>query len=418
MHSSHTETRTVFKIVIAPERINIWDLNLINRSRITVNMDSELKQSEEILPRKFGRRAILILIGLVMHFHGVYGLLAVVNDYVLPVAVSMSVAVVSISIMSFEDTLGNILAFETADAPGESRRHGFCCGAFDNDLIYFCGYPCHARLCCHRRVYFARLFYYNLNAFLVAAAWFGLDVNRAIVTERIVGSDLIGRIWMDIFYLFLSNVVLMYNHELMGQFGVVGDKAVLQFHDEPAPESVDADPDLSYSPMADTIPISPSERITKSASRESLGALNLSSTLEANLLNYSEAKPGLLLSAWNRYSKRLKIIIVFLALTMFWTATWDLLCSIPSQEMVGTEGDDGDDDYYDVHVKGRSDEEFLLLIWGLAYSVVAIVFMIITGELFSVVKRQDSTSEKVSFALLNCTFTVLTALHDLDSPIF
>ena len=92
---------------------------------------------------------------------------------------------------------------------------------------------------------------------------------------------------------------------------------------------------------------------------------------------------------------------------MYWTSTWDLFCSIPSEEMVGGEGDDGDDDYYDVHVKGRSDDEFLLLVLGSAYTIVALVYMIVTGELFSVVKRQDSHAEQVRTVLFALDLSIL-----------
>lgn len=175
--------------------------------------------------RRHGGRAIVIFIALVMHFHGVYGLLAIVNDYLLPVAVSVSVAVFSVAILTVENTLGNILAFEM-DVSDEIMRQGFCCGIFDYHLKYCLGVKCSAKLFFNRRIYFVRLFYYNMNAFLLAAAWFGLDVNRALIIEKLVGSEMTSRVLMDLLFLVLSNIVLASYHELLGQFGVVGDQAV------------------------------------------------------------------------------------------------------------------------------------------------------------------------------------------------
>ena len=353
----------------------------------TVDMTSAEEGPASPPPRHYGRRAIIIFVGLVMHFHGVYGLLAIVNDYVLPVAVSISVVIVAVGIMTVENTLGNILAFEM-DASDEVVRNGFCCGAFDYHLKYFFGRRCFITAC-NRRFYFARLFYYNMNAFLIAAAWFGVDVNRSIMTERLVGASLAGRIGMDILYLILSNIVLVLFHELMGQFGVVGDQAVLQYADEPEAAMMEPDDDPPYSPTP-----SPA---AKNSSTD--GMLHLQSNLQTKLIITPLPSPSArvrpTLSRKEDIIIRLKIVLAFFALTMFWTATWDLFCSIPSEEMVGSEDDDGDDDYYDVHVKGRSDDEFQLLILGFGYTIVALVYMIVTGELFSVVKRQDSRSETV-----------------------
>lgn len=118
-----------------------------------------------------------------------------------------------------------LVAFEM-DVSDEVVRRGFCCGMFDYHLKTCLGFRCSARLCFNRRIYFVRLFYYNMNAFLIAAAWFGIDINRALVIERVAGPSLAGRVFMDVLFLVLSNIVLVSYHELMGQFGVVGDQAV------------------------------------------------------------------------------------------------------------------------------------------------------------------------------------------------
>lgn len=65
-------------------------------------------QDEKRGRRRHSGRAIVIFTALVMHFHGVYGLLAIVNDYILPVVVAVTVAVGSIAILTAENTLGNI----------------------------------------------------------------------------------------------------------------------------------------------------------------------------------------------------------------------------------------------------------------------------------------------------------------------
>ena len=344
-------------------------------------------------PRRYGRRAVLIFLALVMHFHGVYGILAVINDYILPVVVAVVAAIGSIIILTAENTLGNILAFEM-DKSDEMVRQGFCCGLFDNDLKYCLGYPCSAKLWFSRRIYFVRLFYYNMNGFLIAAAWFGIDVNRALITERVVGGDITGRVFMDLLYLLLANIVLVSFHEMLGQFGVVGDKAVVQYPNEPEIQTmkIDAEPD---SPKVD-------------------GGLEMKPTLQSKLLNEGpserphmvsrvESRKRANISLREDIITRGKIIVTFIALTMFWTSTWDLFCSIPSEALVGDEGDDDvDDDYYDVHVKGQTDDEFKLFLLGIAYTLVSMVYMIITGELFSVVKRQDETSEKVLNLAIQC----------------
>jgi hypothetical protein len=186
---------------------------------------AQSEDDEKNSRRQTGKRAIVIFVALVMHFHGVYGLLAIVNDYVLPVVVAVIAAVVSIAVLTAENTLGNILAFEM-DVSDELVRQGFCCGAFDYHLKHCLGFKCSARLFFNRRIYFVRLFYYNMNAFFISAAWFGIDVNRALLTEHIVGDSLAGRVFIDVLFLLFSNLVLVLYHELMGQFGVVGDQAV------------------------------------------------------------------------------------------------------------------------------------------------------------------------------------------------
>lgn len=363
-----------------------------------------LERGKEAPPLHVGKRAILVLIALVMHFHGVYGLLATINDYVLPVALSTAVAVFSIAVMTSENTLANMLALEM-DTSGESDRHPFCCGVFDYHLKYCFRFRCYARVCCNRRIYFARLLYYNMNAFLLAGAWFGLDVNRALMTEKIVGGDLTGRIWMNIVYLIFANVVLVCYHELMAQFGVVGDQAVLQFPHEPEPEVLEPDPDLSYSLGRCASVSSPvayqSEPSPPVATHLTGGLKEVLIRSPSATKTVAKSKSFLSYFCVGRHDiiSRLKIIAVFVALTMFWTATWDLFCSIPSEQMVGAETDDGDDDYYDVSVKGRSDEEFKLLFLGIAYASIAIIYMVVTGEIFAVVKRQDSHAGKVSHVL-------------------
>jgi hypothetical protein len=177
---------------------------------------------------------------------------------------------------------------------------------------------------------------------------------------------------------------------------------VLQYADEEEAETMEADEDGPATPVAthSHSPLQPSSTLqtkliiphSPSASASPRGRGRGSSAPSP-----VRSPTRVLLSRAEDYRNRAHIIAAFVALTMFWSATWDLFCSIPSEEMVAGEGDDDrDDDYYDVHVKGHTDEEFQLLFLGIAYALVALVYMFATGEIFSVLKRQDSKSEKVT----------------------
>jgi hypothetical protein len=312
--------------------------------------------------RAYASRAVLIFVALVMYFHGVYGLLSICNDYTLPVAMGLWIFAVAAAILSIEDTLANIMAFSVGE---EQSEKGFLCGILDRDLKTCFGYRCFVYIGCNRRLYISRLLYYNMNAFLVAAAWWGVDIVRAYVVEKATAYSLGPRIGVDLLYLFIANLVLLMSDQVLGQFGVVGDKSALHPVDESA-ETVG-----EYSGSAGN---------------------NLGSSLQISLLGATKQSPRT--SFTGRVIKEFKTVVIFLGLTMFWTAIWDLFGSIPAESLVSSD-DDGDDDYYDRHIAGSREDEFRLFILGLAYAVISLSYLLITGELFALLKKQDTNSEEV-----------------------
>ena len=201
-----------------------------------------------------------------------------------------------------------------------------------------------------------------MNAFLVPAAWWGVDITRAYIVEKTTKYSLGPRIGIDLLYLFLANLILLMSDQVLGQFGVVGDKSALHPVNEP-PEIFG-----KYS--------------------EDRSNFN-GSTLQISLLGEKKQSPSSVF--WARVVKEFKAIIIFLGLTMFWTAIWDLFGSIPAESLVSSD-DDGDDDYYDRHIAGSREDEFRLFILGLAYAIFSLAYLLITGELFSLLKAQDANA--------------------------
>ena len=331
--------------------------------------------------RKFARQAICVFVSLVMYTHGVYGLLSICNDYTNAAIMGIWVFLLCVLVLSSEDTLANILAFTV----GEEIQSKALCGLVDVDLTSCLGMKCFVTCCDNRRFYFLRFFYYNLNAFALSACWWGADTIRSSVTYNMTGYEINRRIVFDIALLLISNLVLISFKQIMNQFGVVGDTPVAHPADvQPRQVKKYSEANLILNPL-DSVHVN--SDTSNSLDTSLLGGLNKSHDTRRKCRDV--------------VIKEIKVIFVFYALTMYWSATWDLLGSLPAEALVNSDGTDddgsaGDDDYYDRHLAGSRRDEFLLLLLGLGYSVFSLIYLIATAQLFAALKIQNSITEDVS----------------------
>ncbi len=372
------------------------------------------------------------------YFKGVYGLLAIWNNYLRDLFVASISFVASVAVLLAEDTLSNLLALDVDEV---SKRHFFFCGLVDADITHCCKVPCYIELNKLGRIYPLRLLYYNMNACLLSAAWFGLDQLRNHAIGNLTNWELWPRVGADISCLIISSITLTAFNELSGQFGVVDDvrpfskegevelrvrkmsRAISLVLEQPLPDPQPLDKcseilstDLEIVPCSDVdgwqgshlggvvldempqVARDDSKVLTENERPRDDSIIDRAiDAVEDSVIELEETYSQFIFS---RANKHRKILTIFTAITLFWSAISDLLGSIPSEVLIGNENlpsanaDDGDD-YYDGYIAGTADNELKLFALGVFYVIFSLFVLIITGELWSFLKRQDDHSETV-----------------------
>lgn len=386
-------------------------------------------------------RSFLVLIALVMYFHGVYAIFAVLAaGSALHVALVLSLA--SAAVLTWEDTLADIMAIDIYSdiIKFDTENKGFLCGIMDADLHKCCGVSCSVSICFHRRLYVSRLFYYNFNAALLSLTWLGVDVILSTIIDAATNWRIGERIGMDLFFFVVANVILISQHQMLAQFGVIGDKAVLYVVDKPVPV-MEEDNKIINHPMTTPSRLSQSRKHILDAShgedaeahhhphhehdhshdgahREAQPpqrhvAVMAGHTLHRPLIVESPPDPATtgdsnsnslsyLMTYWMvRLDKALRVLLCFFALCMYWCAIWDMVGSIPSAEILKADSGDGDDgsftdDFYERRNPGTTDAEFKMFLLGFSYVVGAAVYLLLTGEIFTIVRTNTKDAKRVS----------------------
>ena len=344
----------------------------------------EIKAAEAAQRRAYAVRGVFVFTGLVMYMHGIFGLLSIGNDYTKEALLGLLVFLAAVAVLSYEDTLANLLALTMGE---DISDRGFLCGILDKELTTCMGFKCFINIWGHRKLYFSRLFYYNMNAILIAAARWGIEVTRRAVVDWATDGKRDPRIGVDLLYLVLSNIALISSHLVLTQFGVFGDRET--FCDDAE------DPEILY---METIVAAKTPKAT------TVTPVVLPSTsLKESLLGTQQKSSASTLIGkcnWSRVKKEVLTVATFFGITMFWIAIWDLCGTIPAEELVGDDDVVEGDDYYDRHTLGTAANETKLAIMAVCYLLGSLMYLISTGELFTLLKEQNTSTERVSLHIM------------------
>jgi hypothetical protein len=379
-------------------------------------------------------RSFLVLLALVMYFHGMYAIFAVLaRGAALKTAIAMTFF--SAAILTWEDTFADIMAIDIYSdiIEFDSGDKGFLCGLMDAHLHKCCGVSCSVSICFNRRLYISRLLYYNFNAVLISISWLGVDVMLSSIIDALTSWQIGERIGMDLLFLFIANIILISQHQMVAQFGVIGDQAVLYVVDKPVPVMEEGSRIINH-PMLTPTRLSESRKHIVNSHHEEPDARSERShrghsnthppelrhmavmsghTLHRPLIVDATDPPeavgdsrsnsvAYLVTYWMvRIDKALRVLVCFFALCMYWCAIWDLVGSIPSAEILKSHSEELDDesftdDFYERRNPGTTDAEFKMLLLGVSYVLGSAIYLLLTGEIFTITRTQTSDAKKVT----------------------
>jgi hypothetical protein len=239
---------------------------------------------------------------------------------------------------------------------------------------------------------------------------------------------------MDLLFLLIANIILISQHQMVAQFGVIGDQAVLYVVDKPVPVMEEGNRIVNHPMLTPSHLTQSHKHILNSRHEAGLGthlsprgssnsahsppqrhmAVMSGHTLHRPLIVDTEDPPetegdsrsnsvAYLMSYWMlRLDKALRVLVCFFALCMYWCAIWDLVGSIPSAEILKSHEEELDDesftdDFYERRNPGTSDAEFKMFLLGMSYVLGAAIYLLLTGEIFTITRTQTADAKKVQF---------------------
>ena len=293
------------------------------------------------------------------------------------------------------------------------------------------------------------------------------------------------RVTLDFIFLILANCGLISLHQMAGQFGVIGNSPdVLTDDDENADNQNSTLTPLSYSPpelqMSRLRCNSPCNDNSKhNSGKTNMVLLDIEDTplgvvteeyqkkpvhgpplLMHLLLNVGGIHPdNQVFARWRplkrkvrasmseKHKRQLKIFLTFVFVTIFWSVIWDLFGSLPKEELVTDDDENGktvrlrmcgvlsrlhicwikltcrlvfvavdDEDDYDRHNTGGDSDPYILIV-GICYVVVAFFYLALSGELFAFVATEDEEPDNTVESTNNNVSSMLSEYILLDSII-